>query len=83
MLKAIVIFLNDKTRDYSDLLAIARSCAKAREHSNENIPVRSIIYCAELGIHIAVYEVQGENSLPQHAKTVKPCSTRQRETRHV
>jgi hypothetical protein len=59
MLKALVLqFENNKGHDVGDLLAVARSCAKQREHSNENIKVRSILFVPEVGCHVAVYETK-------------------------
>lgn len=86
MLKALVIFPNQKTHDLGDLLAIARSCAKAREHSNETPSIRSIVYVAELGIHVAIYEAishekREENSHSHDANSAGACNTREEKAR--
>ena len=57
MFKAIVITPNDKTLDFGCLLAIARSEARRREHVGVNPAVRSLVFVAELGVYVAVYEV--------------------------
>ena len=56
MLRALVIIPNDKTTDMGDLLAIARSQAQKREHTRENVNVRSILYDPVTGVYIALYE---------------------------
>ena len=56
MLKALVIAPNEKTVDLGSLLAIARSEACKREHVGENPPVRALVFVAELGVYLAVYE---------------------------
>jgi len=57
VLRAIVIIPNETTKELGDLLAISRSQAKKREHSDENIPIRALHYIEELGVYVAVYEV--------------------------
>ena len=56
ILKALVIVPNEKTTDLGSLLAIARSEACKREHVQENPIVRAMVFVAELGIYVAVYE---------------------------
>lgn len=56
MLKAIVIYPNDKTRDMGSVLQIARSVAKKIERTDMNIPVLSIIFDAVTGVYVAIYE---------------------------
>ena len=57
MLKALVITPNSKTVDFGCLLAIARSEARKREHSDVNPPIRALRFLSELGVYVAVYEV--------------------------
>jgi hypothetical protein len=57
MFKAIVITPNDKIAEFGSLLAIARSEACRREHVGVNPPVRALVFVAELGVYVAVYEV--------------------------
>ena len=57
MLKALVIIPNSKTVDLGSLLAIARSEACRREGVRVNPPVRALVFVAELGVYVAVYEV--------------------------
>ena len=56
MLKALVVIPNSKTSELGDLLFIARAEAKKREHTNQNIPIKTLTYVPELGIYVAVYE---------------------------
>jgi hypothetical protein len=55
-LKAIVIFPNEKTTDLGCLLAIARKEACRREHVSVNPTVRALVFVAEVGVYVAVYE---------------------------
>ena len=57
MFKAIVITPNERTVDFGCLLAIARAEACKREQVQVNPPVRALVFVAELGIYVAVYEV--------------------------
>jgi hypothetical protein len=56
MLKALVIAPNDKTADFGCLLAVARAEACRREHVVVNPSVRALVFVAELGVYVAVYE---------------------------
>jgi hypothetical protein len=56
MLKALVIFPNEKTIDLGSILAIARSEARKREQSKMNPPIRALRYFPELCVYVAVYE---------------------------
>lgn len=58
MFKALVITPNSKTVDLGSLLAIARSEACRREQVKENPTVRSLVFVAELGVFVAVYEIK-------------------------
>jgi hypothetical protein len=60
MLKALVITPNEKTVEFGSLLAIARSEACKREHIGVNPPVRALVFVAELGVYVAVYEVSNK-----------------------
>jgi hypothetical protein len=64
MLKALVISPNEKTVDLGSLLAIARTEACRREQTKVNPPVRALVFVAELGVYVAVYQVSdnSENS---------------------
>jgi hypothetical protein len=64
MLKALVISPNERSRDMGDLLAIARAEAQKREHTRENITVRSITFIPECGVYVALYEAPGVQRLP-------------------
>ena len=57
LFKAIVITPNDKTLDLGCLLAIARTEACRREQVAVNPPVKALVFVAELGVYVAVYEV--------------------------
>ena len=56
-LKALVVFPNEKVRDYGDLLAIGRAEAKRLLRTHENVNVKDILYSAKLGVHIIIFEV--------------------------
>ncbi len=56
MLKAIVVTPNNKTVETGSVLAIARAEARKRERVEVNPPVRALVFVAELGVYVAVYE---------------------------
>lgn len=57
MLRALVISPNERTIDVGSLLAVARSEACRREHTSVNPTVRALVFVAEVGVYVAVYEV--------------------------
>jgi hypothetical protein len=61
MLKALVIVPNEKTVEFGSLLAVARAEACRREHVNIKPPIRALRFFPELGVYIAVYEVDASN----------------------
>ena len=56
MLKALVISPNERMVDFGSLLAVARAEACRREHVRVNPTVRALVFVAELGVYVAVYE---------------------------
>jgi hypothetical protein len=60
LLRALVISPNDKTCDVGCLLAVARAEACRREHTVVNPTVRALVFVAEVGVYVAVYEAQGK-----------------------
>jgi len=56
MLKSLVIYPNEKTRDMGSVLQIARSIAKKIERTDVNIPVLNIIFDPVNRVYVAVYE---------------------------
>jgi hypothetical protein len=52
-----VIASNQNTTEIGSLLAVARAEARKREQSKINPPVRALVFVAELGLYVAVYEV--------------------------
>jgi len=62
MLRALVITPNERTQDHGSLLAIARSEAKKREHTHENLVIRTIKFIPECGVYVALYEPPDECS---------------------
>ena len=56
LLRALVISPNEKTQDLGSLLAVARAEACRREHVSVNPTVRALVFVAELGVYVAVYE---------------------------
>ena len=65
MYKAIVINPNERTVDVGCLLAVARAEACRREHVQVNPTVRALVFVAEVGVYVAVYQV---NDNPETAK---------------
>ena len=65
MLKSLVIYPNEKTRDMGSVLQIARSVAKKIEHTDVNIPVLNIIFDPVNQVYVAIYEW---SSNPQDAE---------------
>lgn len=62
-LRAIVVYPNERTSDLGCLLAIARAEACRREGVKVNPPVRSLVFVAELGVYVAIYQT-AEKSNP-------------------
>jgi hypothetical protein len=58
ILKALVIIPNEQTREYGSLIAIARSEACKREHTDKNPPILALKFFPELGVYVAVYGAQ-------------------------
>jgi len=58
LLKALVIIPSNRTREFGDLLAVARAEARKREHADKNPPIRALKFFPELGVYVAVYEAQ-------------------------
>ncbi len=56
MFKAIVINPTDKTVDFGSLLAVGRAEACRREKTKVNPTVRALVFVAELGVYVAIYE---------------------------
>jgi hypothetical protein len=56
VLKALVVTPNEKTVELGSILAVARSEARKREHSERNPPVRALSFFPELNVYVAVYE---------------------------
>jgi hypothetical protein len=69
--KAVVITLNEKTTEIGAVLAIARAEACRREHVSVNPPVRALVFVAELGVYVAVYEAVEKTSPDQYSVRVK------------
>ncbi|MGA2523710.1 MAG: hypothetical protein ABSF65_06100 [Candidatus Bathyarchaeia archaeon] len=68
MLKALVINPNEHTVDFGCLLAIARSEACRREQTRLNPRVRALVFVADLGVFVAVYEATDKTSPDQKGK---------------
>jgi hypothetical protein len=65
LLKALVISPNKITVDFGSLLAIARAEACRREQVNVNPPIKALVFVAELGVYVAVYEVAKKSNPEQ------------------
>lgn len=59
ILRSLVVYGNESTGDIGDILRIARAEAQKREHTHENINVKTIIYVAECGCYVALYKIPG------------------------
>ena len=61
MLKALVIYPNERTRDEGSLLQIARALAQKIEHTHRKIPIKVIreVHIPPTGemVYVAVYEL--------------------------
>jgi hypothetical protein len=69
-MKALVISPNEKTVDLGSLLAIARSEACRREQVQVNPTVRALVFVAELGVYVAVYELVNKVDEKQEKRRV-------------
>jgi len=67
LLKALVLAPNAKTTELGSILAIARSEARKREHSNENPPIRALKFFPELDVYVAIYEALEKPSTNEKA----------------
>lgn len=56
MLKSLVIYPNEKTRDMGSVLQIARSVAKKIEHTDAGISILNIIFDPVNHVYVAIYE---------------------------
>jgi len=69
-LSAIVIRVNDKVKDFGDLLAIARAEAQKRHGVKRgSIEVKEIVFVPSLGVYVALYkapDARGERSKAEH-----------------
>lgn len=70
MLKALVIVPNERTKEFGSLLAVARAEARKREHTQQNPPIRTLVFVPELQVYCAIYEVE-----PGKAAVIpEPCN---------
>ena len=56
MLKAVVVYPNERTPDMRSILEIARAVARKVEHTDLNISVVNIIFDPVTRIYVAIYE---------------------------
>jgi len=56
MLRSLVIVPNERTKDLADILQIAKSQAKRKEHTDANIPILSILFDPVTKVYVAIYE---------------------------
>lgn len=56
MLKALVIYGNEKTKTLSDILQIGKSLIKKKEHCDGNFPILNIIFDPLCKVFIVLYE---------------------------
>lgn len=72
MLKALVVIPNEKTKEVGTLLAVARAEARKREHTQQNPPIRALVFVPELQVYCAIYEVE----LGKAAVVPEACNAR-------
>jgi len=65
LLRALVISPNERTVDVGCLLAVARAEACRREHVAVNPTVRALVFVAEVGVYVAVYEAPEKSAVEQ------------------
>jgi hypothetical protein len=68
MLKALVLTPNEKTTEVGSILAIARAEACRREQVRVNPTVRALVFVAEVGVYVAVYEVSEKLALNNQSR---------------
>ena len=56
MLKSLVIYPNERTKDLGAILQIARSLAKKKEHMEANFQIVSLLYDSSTRVYVALYE---------------------------
>lgn len=54
---------NEKTAEIGSILAVARAEACKREYVTTNPPIRALMFVAELGVYVAIYQT-AEKSNP-------------------
>jgi len=64
LLRAVVIYPNERTDDVGDLLAIARATAQKRERTHENVKVRVLKFVPECACYVVVYEAADRKREP-------------------
>jgi hypothetical protein len=62
MLKALVIYVNERVKDVRALVNIASHEAKKREHTHEDIPIKAVRFIPECGVYVALYESEHKAS---------------------
>lgn len=59
MLRALVVYPNERIKDHGDILKIARSEIQKKEHTHQNINIKTIHYIPECGCYVALYKIPG------------------------
>ena len=59
ILRSLVVYSNERTGDIGDILRIARTEAQKREHTHENLTIKTIHYVPECGCYVALYKIPG------------------------
>lgn len=52
-----VVIREGRIRDYRELVNVACACAKQKEGTNEDIPIKEIVFCPKTRLYVAIYEV--------------------------
>jgi hypothetical protein len=67
LFKALVIMPNEKTSEIGSILAVARSMARKRENSQDNPPIRALLFLPEVSAYVAVYEADEKTKPKQRS----------------
>jgi len=72
-----IVIREGRARDYRELVNIASSCAKQKEHINNDISIKEIVFCPKTRLYIAIYEVPASSS--HRCMKSQCCSEKERE----
>jgi len=56
---AIVIYPSERIKGFGNILAIARAEAKTTLKTNDNVPIKDVLYSPDLNVWIALFALHG------------------------